>query len=602
MGIPLEFTEAIQERDQLMRLIKGKLLYPVYQPIIDVYRNNVVGYEVLTRGVPPMESPSMFLGAAGKYDLSWEIEHECRMSFMDGLTANRDFQSNRYFVNVSPAVFVDKRFHKSFSAKMVKSFGLRPEQIVMEITERDPITDYGILKEASKYFKSQGFGIALDDLGSGHSGLCTLVECIPDHLKLDMSLVHGIAEDAYKQQMVHFLCKFAPHVHSRIIAEGVETWAELVTLLRLGVRFFQGFLFGIPERQPTMPCHAVMEKLRMAWNEFNHGDNDKLEGLASLIIRGFTIEKDSVLCEDLHELAKRGVFHDHLIILDDGKPFGLITTQNFFLHTGGAFGYSLFQKKKVDEICKRNFLSVRYDSSVRTLSKLAMERENANIYDPVVVVDASGFFMGTVTMKQLISRASELEVDRAMNSNPLSGLPGNRYIESWISGYQQNGQPFTLIYADLDNFKQYNDRYGFLSGDKLIKMTADLLVKSVDKLPQASTVGHIGGDDFVCVCPGSVSPDILSCICTDFDDMKKGLFSGEDVERGYYEGKERDGKIVNIPLVTLSLAVLESDRLDPDMHPAMIAEIAAGLKAKVKDNASRDGRSSFLCERRSYVN
>jgi diguanylate cyclase (GGDEF)-like protein len=601
MAIPLKIDEAVKERDQLMELIEKDLLYPVYQPIIDVCRNNVCGYEVLTRGQPPLESPGKFLEVARENDLAWEIEHACRMSFLRDLISNTRLHGNKYFINVSPSVFIDQRFHQCFSAQTITAIGMKAEQIVMEITERDSIEDYKALQKSVKYFKSQGFAIALDDLGSGHSGLRTLTECTPDYLKLDMSLVRDISKDPYKQQMVRFLCDFASQVQAKIVAEGVETWAELLTLLRLGIRLFQGFLFSPPVQSPTVPDTSLMEKLRIAWNEFHYEENDQLEGLASLIIRGYTIKKGTMTCEKLHYEAKNSVFKDHLVILEDGRPYGFITRQSFFLKTGGAFGYDLYQKKPVEEICKRDFLSVKFDSSIRTLSKLAMERKNEDIYDPVVVVDSLGYFLGTVTMKQLIIRSSELEVEKAMNSNPLSGLPGNRHIENWIFSYQKNQQLFTLIYADLDKFKQYNDRYGFLCGDKLIQATANILIAAKDVLPSGSRVGHIGGDDFVCVCPGEVLPEVLDGICVEFDRLKMKLFSSEDITKGFYEAKGRNGESIHVPLVTLSLAVLESRRFHPNTHPARIAEIAAGLKHKVKENTGKYGRSSFLFERRSYI-
>jgi len=589
-------------RYQLMELINKDLMYPVYQPIIDVCRNNVSGYEVLTRGHPPMESPGHFFEAAKEQDLSWEIDEACRMTFLRDLAENPDFHKHRFFINVLPSVFTDERFHRCFSADTIYAIGMKPEQIVIEITEREHVSDQSALERSSKYFKSQGFAIALDDVGSGHSGLKTLSLCTPDYMKLDMSLVRNISHNTYKQHMVRFLCEFASQVQARIIAEGVETYAELMTLLRLGVRNVQGFLFSHPLKQPSAPDASIMAKVRIAWNEFHYDDTERLDGLASLVIAGKTIEKGSLSCENIHEMMKKEErCMDHIVILEQGKPCGLVTRQSFFLKTGGAFGYHLFQKRLVDEISKSDFLKVRCDSSVRTLSKLAMERCSDDIYDPVVVIDQKGFFLGTVTMKRIIARAGELEVEKAMNTNPLSELPGNRHIEKWIYNYQKKKEHFTLIYVDLDHFKQYNDRYGFLCGDKLIQAAANILTNGMDSLPSGSRVGHVGGDDFVCVCPGSVNPEALDGICVNFDILKKKLFSPEDIKKGYYEGLNRNDELVQIPMVTMSLAVIDSHRLDPNIHTARIAEIAASLKHKVKQNTQKYQRSSFLFEKRSYV-
>jgi len=601
MSVASKLKDPPRVRYRLLEFINKDLMYPVYQPIIDICRNNVLGYEVLTRGHPPMESPGHFFEAAKEHDLSWEIDEACRMTFFRDLAVNPDFHQHRFFINVLPSVFTDERFHRCFSANTIHEIGIKPEQIVIEITEREHVPDQPALERSSKYFKSQGFAIALDDVGSGHSGLKTLSICTPDYMKLDMSLIRNISSNTYNQHMVRFLCEFASQVQAKIIAEGVETYEELLTLLRLGVRNVQGFLFSHPLKQPSIPDPSIMAKVRIAWNEFHYDDMERLDGLASLVIRGKTIEKNTISCESLHnKMKKEKSYRDHIVILDNGKPCGLLTPQSFFLKTGGAFGYPLFQKRLVDEIAKSDFLKVRCDSSVRTLSKLAMERCSDDIYDPVVVIDQKGFFLGTVTMKRIIARAGELEVEKAMNTNPLSGLPGNRHIEKWIYNYQKKKEHFTLIYVDLDHFKQYNDRYGFLCGDKLIQAAANILTNAMDSLPSGSRVAHIGGDDFVCVCPGNVNPEVLEGICVNFDIQKKKLFSPDDIKKGYYEGLNRNDELAQIPIVTMSLAVIDSNRLDPNIHAARIAEIAASLKHKVKQNTQKYQRSSFLFERRSY--
>jgi len=601
MALEMEAGVEISEIDLLMGLLRKDGMSSVFQPIVDICRNNVCGYEVLSRGSAPIESPGVFLEIARKNNLTWEVEEACRRAALKNISLQPEISRQKYFINVSPAVFIDPKFPQVFNPEIIGQFNITPSQVVLEITERESIKDYSILESNARAFKSMGFQIAVDDLGAGHSGLRTLTICTPDYLKLDMSLVRDISKDPYKQHMVRFLCDFASQVDSKVIAEGVEEWAELLTLIRLGVRFVQGFLFSRPLRSPAEPDLSTMERLRMAWNDIQYEDNERLEGLASIIIRGRTIVKNSLTCEELHKEMKNDNQLNHLVILDEvGKPLGLVTRQGFFLKTGGAFGYDLFLKKKVDEIAKKDFLLVKYDSSIRNLSKLAMERKSEEQYDPVIIVDHQGYFIGTVTMKQIIARSSELEIDKAMNANPLSGLPGNRHIENWIFQAQRSGEFYSIIYGDLDNFKQYNDKYGFLCGDKLIRATANILREGLHDLPEGSRLGHVGGDDFVCLCPGKVAPEMLDGLCMCFDKLKRKLFTAEDLRSGYYTAHSREGKLEHIPLVTLSLSVLESDKIDRNTHPARIAEIAASLKHKVKQITQKYGRSAFLFERRSY--
>jgi GGDEF domain-containing protein len=222
-----------------------------------------------------------------------------------------------------------------------------------------------------------------------------------------------------------------------------------------------------------------------------------------------------------------------------------------------------------------------------------MERSRDTLYDPVVVVDEEGAFVGTVTMKQIVTRAGVLEVEMAKNSNPLSGLPGNRQIERWIKTIQEDEPLFSVVYADLDRFKEFNDRYGFLRGDQLIRLTAEILQRGLSLLPPRSRLGHVGGDDFVFVVPGEVPCETLETLCAAFDEEKRGLFSTEDFCRGCYEAETRTGEHCTVPLVTLSLAVVESRRLPGEDASGLLVEVAASLKKKVKPITSRKGAVSI---------
>lgn len=583
--------------DLLCALLREGGIHPVYQPIMDVMAGKVYGYEVLSRGEDPLESPLLFFSVAREFGMLWETERACRKAALASMGASGDGAKHRFFINVSPGVLADQRFREVFTPERLKTYGVEPERVVLEITENIPVEDDDALETAVSWFKGEGFSVAIDDFGAGHSGLRTLTICAPDFLKLDMTLVRDISSDPYKKHIVSFLCSFASSVDAKIIAEGVETWEDMKALLELGVPFAQGYLFARPAKTPSLPPDSVMQRLAALRNSLTRDDCIVGEGLRSMIIRRTVMEKEEMSCEELERLLRKNRTLDHIVVLDEDIPMGLITRQNFFLKTGGAFGYQLFQKRPLEAAAKTRFLSVPVFSSVSTLAKLAMEREPDDLYDPVVVVDDRGLFMGTVTMKQVIARAGELDVERARSCNPLSGLPGNRHIQKWIEDVRKENL-FTLIYCDLDRFKEYNDRHGFVKGDELINLTASVLREGLDELPSGSRLGHVGGDDFVCVCPGKASPNALEKICRTFDEKKRVYFSSEEIAKGFYEATNRQGEVCSVPLVTLSLAVIEKGNLAPDTHPGEVAERAASLKHAVKQITASERRSSWLCDRR----
>jgi GGDEF domain-containing protein len=304
-------------------------------------------------------------------------------------------------------------------------------------------------------------------------------------------------------------------------------------------------------------------------------------------------------CQQLSEIFKKTPYLDHAVILDAEEIVGLITRQQFNSETGGAFGYQLHQKKSVESICKHQPLIVEDKITIMTLAKLAMARFQDDLYDPVLVVDCENKFIGSVTMKQVITKAAELEVRCAMSANPLTNLPGNEVIRHWIHDALQWPE-YSIVYADLDHFKGYNDSYGFLMGDELLRLTAKVLTQWRESLLDA-TLGHVGGDDFVIVSRGMVKESSLDALCKLYDYEKLDLFKARDIKRGFMEVIDRQGNPIKAPLVTMSLAVINSSNVWDDPHPALFSEVASSLNKKVKQMTNKTGQSGFMFERRMHL-
>ena len=137
----------------------------------------------------------------------------------------------------------------------------------------------------------------------------------------------------------------------------------------------------------------------------------------------------------------------------------------------------------------------------------------------VLVVDSAGLLVGTVTIKNLIRRSVDLQVRSAQGANPLTGLPGNRAIQRWIETARAMPD-LAVVYADLDRFKEYNDCYGFLMGDEMIRLSARVLTRLTAAAP-TPRLGHVGGDDFVAVFPGGIDLEAVDRACVEFDENKR---------------------------------------------------------------------------------
>lgn len=144
--------------------------------------------------------------------------------------------------------------------------------------------------------------------------------------------------------------------------------------------------------------------------------------------------------------------------------------------------------------------------------------------------------------------------------SPLTGLPGNVQIQAEMKKRLLNHESFAMLYLDLDNFKAYNDVYGFFKGDEMIKFTARTIIKNVHSNEvENNFVGHIGGDDFVAIVSDPNYEIICQNIIAQFDSEVKKYFSKDDVEKGFIEVANRKGIIEEFPLTSISIGVVEVD-------------------------------------------
>ncbi len=178
--------------------------------------------------------------------------------------------------------------------------------------------------------------------------------------------------------------------------------------------------------------------------------------------------------------------------------------------------------------------------------------------------------------------------------SPLTGLPGNVQIHAELKKRISNKEEFSVLYLDLDNFKAYNDVYGFLKGDEIIKFTANTIIKCIHShITEGAFVGHIGGDDFVAIISSLNCEEICESIIANFDAEVSKFFSEEDSEKGYIEVANRRGVIEQFPLTSISIGVVVADK----GRFANMLEIGE-VGAQVKHMAKSIMGSSYAVDRR----
>jgi len=183
---------------------------------------------------------------------------------------------------------------------------------------------------------------------------------------------------------------------------------------------------------------------------------------------------------------------------------------------------------------------------------------------------------------------------QVLDTNPLSKLPGNPSIQARVEREIAQGGKFAVLYLDLNNFKAYNDNYGFEAGDRVIKATANLLVKlTIQNENDKDFIGHIGGDDYIVVTAFDHCEELAKRIVTGFDEIAPSFYSKEDRERGSIVSTDRQGNIKKFPFLSISIGVV-NNMTRPLVSFAQVSSIGTELKKAAKVAA----KSNYIIDRR----
>ena len=237
-------------QSRLRQVIDRQELTPLFQPIIHMQSGEVIGYEGLIRGPSdsPLHSPLNLFRVAQAANLSVEVEHLCRKVVLEHFARMK--LPGKLFLNVSPECLLYPNMKRGETLDYIQRFGLSPERVIIELTESQPTYDYELLRKAVAHYSGMGFQIAIDDLGEGFSSLRLWSELRPAYVKIDMHFIQGINLDKVKLQFVRSIQQIAEATGTQVIAEGIETQAELLLIRDLGIACGQGYHVGRPAARP----------------------------------------------------------------------------------------------------------------------------------------------------------------------------------------------------------------------------------------------------------------------------------------------------------------------------------------------------------------
>jgi EAL domain-containing protein (putative c-di-GMP-specific phosphodiesterase class I) len=240
---------------ELQKIVKTNALNTFFQPILNLRTGETIGYEALNRPAVTDQFPNteMFYEFVGQSNQVFFFECYCRnislKRYIDRLKGNLQKENSLVFINIHPHVMLDSNYHCGETLQLLSDLGIEPNQVVFELTEKSAVTDFPLFEKVLSNYRSQGFRIAIDDVGSGYNSLKTLIYLKPEFIKLDKSLIQNIDQRVEQQQLVKLIVDYAKRSSTEIIAEGIERFEDLAYIVELGVDYGQGYALGKPHQE-----------------------------------------------------------------------------------------------------------------------------------------------------------------------------------------------------------------------------------------------------------------------------------------------------------------------------------------------------------------
>lgn len=558
----------------LKEVISQGNIQSVFQPIVDTRKQQVLGYEALSRGPSdsPLYSAGVLFETAERAGLQEELEKVCRRQCASRFKALS--VDGLLFVNISPGVLESPSFSHDNLEQLLNTIEIPPQRVVLELSERYPSTDITETLSALNILKNKGFKIAIDDLGAGYSGLKLWSEVQPDFVKIDRHFIRDIDSDLVKREFVSSVISLANGIGCQLIAEGVETLSEYEAVHELGISLCQGFYFGKPKAVPV-----VSNLIKLDQKKEHSVSLGKVGALSTYVT---PVQSNTSLGDVAKRFSQTG-YVSSIPIVDNNRPVGMISKWSLLELFALPFGRSLHEKKPVAQYMTHNPITVSFDEDLTEVSRMLTDEADLYVRQHFIITKA-GKYQGLGSTRDVLRRITDMKIRSARYANPLTLLPGNVPINEKLKELENNQAPYTLAYFDIDNFKPLNDVLGYSIGDEVIQLTAKLIKQEVSHM---AFIGHIGGDDFLVIFEGAqeVIPFCQS-IQTEFARQVQSFYPEEIKEQGYIKALDRKGERQHFPLSTLSVGLVQEDSFGNATN-IDISTLAARAKKQAKQLTSK---------------
>ena len=538
--------------------IIDKLDY-AFQPIIYSQTGKIYAVEALVRGIQninELNSIDDLFNSAFNDDFLYDLDIQLREKAIKKFS-NIPIDNLKLFYNLDNRIIYNKNLSSGNTSKILKKYNLNKTNICFELSEKGTVIEQNALSTMIQRYKQNGYSIAIDDFGIGVSGLKLLYFSEANVIKLDRFFISNIDQDSKKKLFCSSIIEMAHIMGMQVIAEGVETIKEFYTCKDIGADFIQGYLVQKPTTQIN-EIEATYNNILTIINEDKRNnpnatiDDEFIEIIPSLNIN-----------TPLYELFihfKESTKNHFVPITDEYDNFlGVIFESDIKKISYSQYGLALAKNESfASSLIKylKPSLSVEISWGIDKI----LEMYNLNSKNSLgIFITQSNKYRGFINLNSLLTLSYKRNIEIATNQNPLTKLPGNNQIEKFIEKtLKREEKTIThIIYFDFNDFKPFNDIYGFRLGDRAILIFSELLQK---RYPKDSFVAHIGGDDFFVGLRNHKFEEVFELtnkVQIEFRKSVENLYSKKDKENKYIIAKDRFNVERNFNLLSVSSAIIE---------------------------------------------
>ncbi|MDX1809220.1 MAG: GGDEF domain-containing protein [Sulfurospirillaceae bacterium] len=564
-----------------------------YQPIVSLDTGKTIGFEALLRGVDKTELKTIdtFFDKAYENNILHIVEFALRKKAIIKFLKYKNPANIKLFLNLDNRIINSKKFDKGKTKKFINSLAIENSFIVFEISEKHEINSYKNFKELFDHYAKQDFQIAIDDYGTGFSSMKLLYHTDPDYIKIDRFFIKDVDTDIKKQIFLRKILEVSHLLGHLVVAEGVETTKEFLFCKELGFDMVQGFLIEKPNIDiKNLPDYYDLSSIYPSKRE----KTENIDIISNIEVFP-SIHYKSLFSEVFH-ILKHSKNHNFLVVVNDNDtPLGVLEDRTLKEYLYSPYGNELLSKKRICDKTDEFLTQCRTTNSNESIETILNIFSYSDDFSSIIIKE-KGRYKGVLSAQKLLDIVHKKQLLDARDQNPLTKLGGNSTIINYIQKCMDATTPYLHIYYDLDNFKPYNDKYGFRNGDRIILLFADILRSFCNN--DDFMIGHIGGDDFfMSVSIGTrtleATLELVEKIIEKFSRDVVAFYKKDDIKQGFIESKDRNGNVNKYKFLTVSAAVLEVNGKSIKFKNEY-ADILAEIKKTAKKSSTHYSISTLL--------